>query len=394
MKELPQVVRRLESSPIKELSLRCKELKRQGEDVYNLGQGIPYMSPPERVIDAIRKANENPEAHKYSDFFGLAPLREAIADRVSQQSGFPVDKEQVLVTAGAMAACKTVFDAYLGSGKKAVVVTPDYATHFSQLEMVGCAIEHHPMEESKRWNADIERLSSRKNIDLLLITNPGNPTGVNFSKEELKEINRLSRKNKFVVVSDETYGFLTYDGRKFTSLSEIDPENPYAITIGSFSKEYRMTGDRVGYMVVNDKEMLPYLARIHDANVGTVNHYAQYGALAALQGSDMDVHHKEYEEKRRLVAESIASIPGLTLCPEEGPEGAYYAFPKYEGVTIPSVDLTKKLLEDHGVVVIPGSAFGEGGEHHFRISYATDMNTMIHGLDNLEEGWKKISGYR
>lgn len=378
------LIRAIGSSPIKELSLRKEELVREGRPIQNLGQGIPYQAPPERVLQAIYEANYDSNGHKYSGLYGNQDLREGLGER------YGAHPDQILITGGAMAACKTVFESFLAPGLKAAVISPNYATHYAQLQLLGCEVKDLQMDEGDRWNVVLDEIEEYK-PDLLLLTNPGNPTGVNFSREELERINELSKKHNFVVVSDETYGYLTYDGAPFTSMTEIDNQNPRNISIGSFSKEYRMTGDRVGFIIANDRDVVKYLARAHDANVGTVNNYAQKGALAALYGHDETEDHGEYYYKRAMVAEQIANIPSLRLTPGYGPEGAYYAFPKYDpALGISSIALCNYLLEQYNVVVIPGDAFGKGGENHFRISYATDVNTLAQGLANLEAGMNDL----
>lgn len=360
----------LPESVIKRLTIRAREL-----GAVNLGQGIPSFPTPPHILEAAKAALEDPAIGVYPNFLGELELREAVAKRHG------VDVSAVLVTVGAMEATATAILSLVENGDRVGVVTPDYCNHFPQVMLARGEAVPIPLKEADRWTLDLLRIEAeaKKGIKLLLLTNPGNPTGYVASREELKALVTLSANHGFWIIADETYSYLTY-GAPFVSLLDFWNESDRAITVRSFSKEYAMTGWRVGYMVARP-ETIGALAKVHDSLVGCVPKISQRAALAAVTGPQDFVmnNQKAYERRRAMTVEAIGEIPGLSL---PTISGAYYAFPKYTG-NRPSERVAEDLLTKAGVAVVAGEHFGNGGQGHVRLLFAVDDAVLSEGLSRL-----------
>lgn len=373
----------LPTSIIKASSNRAREI-----GAINLGQGIPSFSAPEAAKNAAIFALENdPDIDKYPNYLGVPELRQEIANRLSNESMQNIKLENILITVGAMEACQTIISSIVEPGDRVAVITPDYATHFSQLMLPDAVEVNIPMKEELGWQINLDAIEqeSRRGLKLLLITNPNNPTGSVISQEQLEQLISLSEEYGFWLLSDETYSYLTYDDVQHTSLTNYLNDHVNLLITKSFSKEYAMTGWRVGYLVA-DAEFIPEFAKTHDALVGTAPRISQMAALGVLQGDQSCVNEyvNAFSKRREYVIDRLSQIPGCSLV---APDGAYYAFPSYEDA-LNSKELAETLLEEWGVNIIPGEIFGDGGQFHFRISMGPEFNVLEEGLNRIESYFK------
>ncbi len=366
----------LPDSIIKRLSIRAREL-----GAVNLGQGIPSFPTPFHIIQAAKDALDDPGIGVYPNFLGELELREAIAKRINK------DTNNILITVGAMEATATAILSLVENGDRVGVVTPDYCNHFPQVMIARGEIVPIPLLEGEAWTLDLTFVEeqAKQGMKLLIITNPSNPTGFVATKEELQALVALAGKYGFWILADETYSYLTYD-MPHTSVLEFWNKSDHLITVRSFSKEYAMTGWRVGYVVARE-EVLTTFAKVHDSLVGCVPKISQRAAIAAVTGSQDVVgkNHNAYERRRQMTIAAIVKTPGLTI-PKVS--GAYYAFLRYGGGES-STDLCERLLTQAGVASIPGSAFGQSGEGHFRISFAVDDTVLTDGLKRIQQFFSK-----
>ena len=363
----------LPESVIKRLTIRAREL-----GAVNLGQGIPSFPTPSHIITAAKTALDDPGIGVYPNFLGELELREAIAKKLKQ------DTKNILVTVGAMEGTATAILSIVGNGERVGIVTPDYCNHFSQIMLARGEIVSLPLMEGKDWTLDCSGVEkeAKGGMKLLLITNPSNPTGFVATRQELKVLVDLANKYGFYILADETYSYLTYDV-PHTSLLDFWDQSDRLIIVRSFSKEYAMTGWRVGYVVTHE-ETIKTFAKVHDSLVGCVPKISQRAAIAALIGSqDFVVQCRlVYARRRQMTMDAIAKIDQLTI---PTVSGAYYAFVRYGGNRT-SVDISEDLLTKGKVAVVPGSFFGAGGEGHFRISFAVEEAVLTEGLRRLERG--------
>ena len=373
----------LPESVIKRLSIRAREL-----GAINLGQGIPSFPTPPHIIEAVKAGLDDPTIGVYPNFFGEIALRQAIATRIQKDHGLKIDAlKNVLVTVGAMEGTATAILSLIGNSDRVGIVTPDYCNHFPQVMLARGKVIPLPLIEGKDWTLDLSLIEreAKLGMKLFLLTNPSNPTGFVVSKRELQAVVDLVHTYGFWILSDETYSYLTYDAPHI-SLLDVWAQSERLVVVRSFSKEYAMTGWRVGYVVASE-ETLKTFAKVHDSLVGCVPKISQRAAIAALTASqDFVVQSKvAYARRRQMTIEAISGIDQLRL---PTVAGAYYAFVRYEG-NRKSVDLCEDLLTKAKVAVVPGSFFGAGGEGHFRISFAVEDAVLIDGLKRLKGFFSK-----
>ena len=366
----------LPESVIKRLSIRAREL-----GAVNLGQGIPSFPTPPHIIEAAHAALDDPTIGVYPNFLGELDLREAIAKKLSS------DTKTILVTVGAMEGTATAILSIVGNGERVGIVTPDYCNHFPQVMLARGEVVAIPLQEGSSWILDVSCVEkeAKRGMRLLIITNPGNPTGFVATKEELQAVVGLANKHGFWILADETYCYLTYD-TPHVSLLDVWDESDRLIVVRSFSKEYAMTGWRVGYVVARE-ETIKTFAKVHDSLVGCVPKISQRAAIAALTGGqDFVAHnHAAYARRRQMTMDAIAGMDQLRL---PTVSGAYYAFVRYSG-NRKSVDVCEDLLTKTKVAVVPGSFFGEGGEGHIRLSFAVDDAILTEGLKRIRDYFSK-----
>lgn len=370
----------LPESVIKRLSIRVKE--RSG---INLGQGIPPFPTAPHIINVAKKVLDEPNIGVYPNFLGTIELREAIVRRHNRESNIKLKAEEnVLVTVGAMEATAAAILSVVATGSRVGVITPDYCNHFPQIQLARGRLVEIPMQQGNEWELDIAKIekAARQGLELLILTNPNNPTGAVIGHTQLAELVKLSEKYGFWLLVDETYAFLDYSG-KFASLLNFWNECERLLVVRSFSKEFAMTGWRVGYVLAHRKA-LGILAKTHDALTGCAPKISQAAALAALGGPKTTVvsYQQILTKRKELACKLLSQIGSLTFAT---PLGAYYIFPKYKQ-KIPSAKLSNEILQKVGVGVVPGSVFGKVGEGHIRISFAASE-------ENLKEGMKRLAKY-
>lgn len=371
----------LPESVIKRLSIRVKE-----SHGVNLGQGIPSFPTALHIREAARKALEEPNIGVYPNFLGTIELREAIVEKLNKIHGSALTaKENILITVGAMEGAATTILSIVEEGDRVGVITPDYCNHFPEIMLARGIIVEIPMRENEKWHLDFEAIEkeAKKGLKMLLLTNPSNPTGAVVVKEDLEKLVNITEKYGVWLVVDETYWFLTYDTQR-VSLLDIWNKSERLVVLKSFSKEYAMTGWRVGYVIAG-REALGTFARTHDALVGCVPKISQEAALAAVTGSQniVDEYCSILTRRRKIAQDLLNTIAGLQFVP---PAGAYYIFPKFrDGIFRNSEEASERLLKESNVAVIPGYVFGNAGEGHIRISFAVEDSVLEEGLNKISK---------
>lgn len=364
----------LSESVIKRLSIRAREL-----GAVNLGQGIPSFPTAPHIIAAAKLSLDDPKIGIYPNFLGETELRSAIAKRLKKDYSLSISADhEILVTVGAMEAAVSLILALTASGDNVGIITPDYCNHFPQVQLARGKITEIPMLEGKKWTLDRNKLNKlSKNIKLLIITNPNNPTGAILPPDDLSFLIKLSEKYGFYVLADETYAFLHYDNGS-SSLFDYWEKSEHLLVVRTFSKEYAMTGWRVGFAVANAK-VISAVSRVHDALVGTAAKISQRAAIAALAGPQKMVSgYQQILRVRRDLACRLLDKATDVLSYAK-PEGAYYIFPKFKQQISDKI-LSEELLVRAKVAVVPGSIFGAGGEGHLRISFAVEDQVLIEGV--------------
>lgn len=383
-----QRVEKIQVSAIKQMPL----LARKFSNTISLGQGLPSLATPKYIRDEVIKFLENDNnIGKYSLQPGMPKLKKAVADNLSKIAGRGInfDKE-IFISVGAMEALATAISSVVERGDEVILFDPGYSSHIEQVLFAEGKPIFVGLDEEKNWQIDFDELekSINEKTKAIIICNPSNPTGKVFSYDELKTIVRLATENDLFVIADETYNFLVYDDFKFFSLASFSELKDNLILCGSFSKEFAMTGWRVGYMFA-PAEVISQALKVHDAFVICAPTISQYAALVALtkQPASDEVDIKEILRKRRdLICERLDKLTDLFSY--QKPRGAYYVLAKYEKTSLNSWNFAVKLLEETGVITVPGCAFGPLGENHIRMSFGGTEEEIDEAFNRIAK-WNK-----
>lgn len=364
---------------IERTSLRVQQPASSG-DMISLAMGEPDFATPPRIVQAAADALKNGFTH-YAPLLGDKQLCQALAEEVAAQSGYPVKQGEILVTHGGTAGLAAAILSLVNPGDRVVIPDPTYSLYADLVNMAGGICVPMPCKDDLHW--DLDRLaSSLEGAKLFVFCNPGNPTGIVHTRQEIDTLARLVNQHDVLVIADEAYSDLVFNGKPFTSVLQVPAFRGRTLYCQTFSKSYAMTGWRVGYLA-GPAEMIAAAARVHNTVNGSVNTAVQRAAIVALKECQDDVKrmYDVYRERRVLMMEGLASIPGLTL---NQPEGAFYCFPSYS-LPIPAIDMVA-LLREHGIAVRPGSEFGAAGEGHLRLSYAAGKEAIVEGVKRLRHG--------
>lgn len=381
------------------LSQRVQELKPSGirkffdiaatmKDVISLGIGEPDFDSPQPIIEAGKQSLDNHLTH-YTANRGILPLRRALSDHLVKLYGVTYNPEdEIVITVGGSEALLLAISALLDPGDEVLLPTPCFVSYQGVILLAGGISVEVPSLMENNFLPDplsLEKAITPK-TKAILISYPSNPTGAVADRKIMSEIARLAEKYDLIVISDEIYDRLVY-GVEHVCFSTLPGMRIRTILIGGFSKDYAMTGWRIGY-VCAPKELLDGMARIHQYIIMTAPTISQYGALQGLTCCEDYVQKmlQEYDRRRKLVVEGFNYI-GL---PTIEPHGAFYAFPKVDVTGLNDEEFAEKLLNEKQVAVVPGSAFGSGGAGFVRCSYATAFDQIEEALDRIQQFVKSL----
>lgn len=350
----------------------------------SLGVGEPDFETPWQIRRAGITSLEKGKTF-YTSNWGLAELRAEIANKIKQRHGveYNPDKE-VLVTVGGSEAIDNTIRAFVSAGDEVLIPEPSFVCYTPLTIMAGGTPVTIPTVAEDEFKLTPERLKAAitPKTKLLVLPFPNNPTGAIMNRQELEAIAEVIRDTNIIVLSDEIYCDLTYEG-EHVCFAEIDGMRERTIVVGGFSKSYAMTGWRLGWAVA-PREMLAPICKIHQFGIMSAPTTAQFAGIEAIRTGDADIHRMrtQYDMRRRYLVEELRSM-GLD-CFE--PMGAFYVFPSIESTGMTSEEFCNRLLEEQKVAVVPGNAFGESGEGHVRISYSYSMA-------HLKEAMRRIRAF-
>jgi aspartate/methionine/tyrosine aminotransferase len=347
-------------------------------DVLNLGIGDPNFGTPAHVIDAAARAAHNGWT-KYTPSGGLPSLRELIAEKVRARNGLACAVDQVIVTTGGCGGLFTTFLCLVDPGDEVLLPDPGWANYPPMLHVLGAKPVHFPLDPATGFEPDPERLDAlvTSRSKAIVLNSPGNPTGGVYGPEAIAAVLEIARRHDLWVVSDECYDELVFEGVHTSAATVGEPER--AITIFTFSKSYAMTGWRVGY-VVAPRSIAGAIAKAQEPVVGNASSVSQKGAEAALTGPQDCVAEMRaaYRDRRDMVAERLERA-GVRYV---RPRGAFYLMADVSPAG-DSLSFTRRLLEERHVAVVPGTAFGPGGEGWVRVSLCIDPDVLAEGVERL-----------
>ena len=370
-----------------EMFEKARSLERMGRRVLHLEVGEPDFDTPEHIKRAAYEALERGFTH-YTSSRGIPELRDAISEYVREYKGFEADPDsEIIVTPGTKHAIYCACMALLNPGDESILLSPTWTTFYACVR----AAEAIPVELHAPWGCWFDEEELKEKVSdrtrMIIVNSPNNPTGGALDAEYVKAIADLAEDHGITVLSDEIYSRIVYDGfRQVSPASLIGVEQ--TVTVDGFSKTYAMTGWRLGYAVAG-REVIDAMVKLQQATTTCPASFVQAAAVEALRGSQKCVEEmvREYDRRRQMLVERLSRIPGIRC---EKPRGAFYAFPDVSAAGKPSRQVVLELLEEKGVCVTPGSAFGRYGEGHIRISYATSMETLSEALDRIEEYFEAL----
>ena len=379
------------------ITAKAKALKAEGVDVVSFGAREPDFNTPKNIIDAAIRAMEEGKT-KYTPTAGIIELREAICNKLEKDNNLKYNPNQIIVSTGAKQCLADVFMAILNPGDEVIVPTPYWVSYPELIKLADGTpvfVEANEKAGYKYTIEDLEKVVTDK-TKALVLNSPNNPTGTIYQKEELEVIAEFAKKHDILIISDEMYEKLIYDGEKHISIASLS-QDAYerTVVINGVSKAYAMTGWRIGYAAAKE-EIIKLMVSVQSHVTSNPNSIAQYASVEALNGPTDELVKMiaEFDNRRKFMVKRIGEMEGLDII---YPKGAFYLMinvssvygKAINGKTInSSLDFSAELLEEEKVAVIPGAAFGL--DKFIRLSYATSQKDIEEGLNRIENFIKKL----
>lgn len=384
------ISKRLQSvhpSGIRKINEKTLEMERQGRKIYHFELGRPDFQTPDVIKKATIKSIEDGDVF-YTSNFGILELREAIAEKINKNNNQNYKAEEVLITAGASESIFDTYETLLDKGDEILLPNPCWPNYINATYIMGATPKFYTLEEENDFQIkfdEIEDLVTEKTKAMVII-NPSNPIGSAFTKETLEKLAEFAKRKDILVIVDEIYKDIIYDGHKHVSFASLPDMKERTITIDGFSKSYSMTGFRLAYIAA-PVEFIKEANKVHQHNTSCATSFVQHAGITALKDADKDVEKmvEEYEKRRDYIYKRVNEIDGLSL---NKPKGAFYAFINIKGLGIDSEEFCDYLLDEKGVAIVPGTVFGSCGEGFVRLSYASSLDDIKKGLDCIEEACK------
>ena len=373
--------KRLGTETAFETLAKAKKLEAQGKNVIHLEIGEPDFDSPKHVVTAAKKALDEGFTH-YGPSAGQPELREAIAVHQGEVNGYKISSDRVIVTPGAKPVMFFSILALIERGDEVIYPNPGFPIYESMINYVGGTAVPMKLEESKNFNANIDDLKKLINdkTKMIIINTPNNPCGSVTQIEDLEQIAKIAVENDIIVLSDEIYKDMYYQGEHY-SITKFKGMKERTIILDGFSKSYAMTGWRLGYGIFPEF-MIDDITKLMTNSVSCTSVFSQMAAIAALEGpKDFTLNMMEkFKIRRDIVVDGLNSIDGINC---KTPLGAFYAFPNISGTGLSSSDFADIALDNYGVALLSGTAFGDYGDNYIRISFANSDDNLREAIDRL-----------
>ena len=381
---LSKRVQVLDESLTIEISTKAKEMKARGEDVISFGAGEPDFDTPEIIKNEVKTALDK-GCGKYTAVAGTPEVREAVAAKLKRDNGLDYAPNQIITNVGAKHSLFNVFQALIDEGDEVIVPSPYWVSYPEMVKFSGGKPVLIENSEKTGFKITPEPLKAAitPRTKILTLNSPCNPTGAIYSRKELEALGEVLKGTKIIVASDEMYEKLNYEGEFVATAAVSEDMFNRTITINGLSKCGAMPGWRFGYMASPFKELNAAVNKLQSQSTSNINSLTQAGAIPALLGkADEDIAYMkgEFKKRRDLGVDMINAIPGLSVLK---PDGAFYLFINCSAVEPDSMKFCKELLEKAKVAVVPGVGFGMDG--YFRLSFATDLESIRKGIARIGE---------
>lgn len=379
---------RIPFSGIRKVFEEVAALEKQGRKVINLCIGRPDFDTPQHIKEAAKRALDEGLVH-YTSNYGLDELREAIAGKMRRDNRVEAGPANVIVTAGANEAVFIAMMAVLDPGDEVIIPNPAWLHYYYCAELAGARAVSVPLRAEHGYVLDpgeVESLVTPR-TRMLVVNTPHNPTGAVFGREVLEALAEIAQRHDLVVLADEIYEKLIYDGLEHVSVASLPGMWERTITVNGFSKAYAMDGWRLGY-VVAPGPLISAMVRVHQYTVTCATSFAQRGAVGALRGPQdcLESMRREFDRRRQLLVDAFCGRGVLGMV---RPRGAFYGMLDIRCTGMSSEEAARYFLREAGVAMVPGSAFGEYGECYLRIAYSNSYENVLEAVGLIQEAARK-----
>lgn len=380
----PAKMKRVPFTGIRRVLEKANKLEAEGRKIVHFEVGQPDFDTPVNIKEAAKKALDQ-GVTAYSSNYGDIRLRRAIAEKLERMNHLNVDPtKEIMVTCGGEEAVAAALFALLEKGDEVLIADPSYIPYSSLTKIAEAEPVYVPLDEKNGYCFDLEKLEAAvtNKTKLLILCTPGNPTGTMMDEESLRKLAEICCRHDILVLADEAYEQVLYDGNKHISIASLPDMWERTITVQSFSKTYSMCGWRIGYLVA-PAELMRIVVRAHQTVAMNACSFGQLGALEALTGPQDSLYAMlaEFDRRRLLLYNGLKEL-GI---PCSRPQAAFYLFPDIGEFGMDSFTFAELLLDKYGVATVPGVEFGKNGENHLRISYATSFEDCQMGLHRIAQ---------
>jgi aspartate aminotransferase len=372
------------------IDAKAKAMKAAGEDVVGFGAGEPDFDTPQHIKDAAARAIADGFT-KYTPSSGIPELRQAIADKFKRENGLTYKPSQIIVSCGGKHSCYNVILATCEAGDEVIIPAPYWLSYPEMVKLAGAKSVILQTTDKTEFKVTPEQLSKSITPDtrLFVLNSPSNPTGSVYSPEEVKALGDICIEKNVLIMSDEIYEHLLYDGAKHKSVASFSAAHQeHTIIVHGLAKAYSMTGWRLGFLAAPEP-VAKAIDAVQSHSTSNPTSFAQKGGVAALTGPQdhLPIWLAEYDKRRRYAHTKLNSIPGISCV---SAKGAFYLFPNISRTGLKSADFCAKLLDAEKVAAVPGIAFG--ADDYIRLSYATSMANIEKGLARIDKFCKVLAG--
>jgi aspartate aminotransferase len=371
-----------------EVLAKARALEAQGKKIVHLEIGEPDFDTPENIRTAAKKAIDEGFTH-YGPAAGLPQARKTIAEYIARTRNITVTPDQVVFTPGAKPIMFFTILACVDEGDEVIYPNPGFPIYESVIDFVGAKPVPLQLKEENEFPVDVEDLKKliTPKTRMLILNSPQNPTGGILTEEDIRAIADLARKHNLIVLADEIYDQIMYDGYRPFSISSLPGMQERTIILDGFSKTYAMTGWRLGFGIMPE-ELAKLVTKLQVNSTSCTASFSQIAAIEALTGPRAEVERmvKEFERRRNLIVDGLNAIEGIRC---HRPHGAFYVFPNITGTGRSSRELAELLLNEAGVACLSGTAFGKFGEGYLRFSYANSIPNIQWALDQIAKTLKR-----
>lgn len=371
------------------ITAKAKKMREQGIDVIGFGSGEPDFDTPvyikNRAIEAIHKG-----LTKYTPASGTDSFKRAICEKFLKDNNLRYTPEDIVVSCGAKHSIYNIIQVICEDGDEVVMASPYWLSYPEIVRLAGAKPVFVETAEKAGFKMTPERLRKKiaKKTKALILNSPSNPTGCVYTQDELSKIGEIALENRLLIISDEIYEKIIFDNMRHISIASLG-EGLFrnTIVVNGVSKSYAMTGWRIGYAASVDKDIVAAIKNLQSHSTSNPASISQEAAQKAMESESEDLNKmvKEFESRRDYIVNRINKIDGLSCIK---PEGAFYVFCRIEKKGLRGMELTRRLLEEANVAVVPGEPFGS--DEHIRLSFATDKENIKKGMDRIEEWFKRL----